>query len=721
MRGRQGLGKLLRPKHPRGLWLPLLVLALVALVPALSVGAAGAWLALASYDRALQDRLQDTTRALGLAVEREMERHRGVVASLAASPALDAGLEGDLAFFNSHARRAAEAVGASIALIGPDLRIRLDTGNPLGATLLAPPALAPSAAAAARMALDAGRPAVSALLAGPASGPPTVMVNSPVVRDGQVLAVVSGRIEPASLSRLLATPDLTGETFAALIDSRHILVARSRAAERLSGAAIPATLVQAMQHRSMGGGEGRTLEGEEVLYAFRTIAGLPGWNIVVAAPLAASRATWNRPLMALAFGGLAAALLAMLAARQLGRRVLSPVAVLQRQAEAVAQGRDLALLAAVAETSDVKEFAALQRALAAAAVTLRRQMEAERRAVEALRASERRCRALAEAGAVALWQADAAGNVLESRGWELLTGQTREQLQGTGWTAALHPEDAVPVLTGWRAAFAGRRPVDVQFRVRRRDGAWLWVRSRGVPVLGPEGRLLEWAGVVEDTDAQRRAAELQRLLAREVDHRARNVLSVVQSVVRLTRTEEPRAFVAAVEARIAALARAHALLAQEGWTGAELRAIAEREFAPYATVRCHAGSSIRLEGPPVPLAAAVVQPLAMVLHELATNAAKYGALSRPDGTLTLRWTIDPEADRLVLDWLEGGGPVLQGPPGRSGFGSRVIETSLRSQLRGQLERRWESAGLACRITLPLGRTVLAEAGQQGRRMLVATG
>jgi len=710
---RQGVGK--RPRRRGGLWRRLLVLALIGLVPALSVGVAGAWLALSAHDRALQDHLQDKARVLGLLVEREMEQHFAILAGLAASPALDGGPEAELAPFYQHAKRAAEAVGAPVALIGPDLRIRLDTHRPFGTALPATQAIATT-----RQVLETGQPAVSDLMISVVSGQPSILVSSPVTRAGRVLAVVSTRVEPASLSSLLAAPDLTGDTFAALIDSRQVLVARSRDGERFSGTIIPARLAGAMQGRRMGSGEGQTLDGEEARYAFRAIEGLPGWTIIVATPLAASRAIWNQPLLALAGGGLAAMLLALAAVRLLARRVLAPVAALQRQAEAVAQGRDLQLLAPLPETADIEEFAALHRALAVAAATLRQRMEAERHAVGALLASERRCRALAEAGAVALWQADALGNILECRGWELLTGQTLEQVQGTGWTAALHPEDAAAALAGWRTAFTERRPVNLQFRVRRRDGAWLWVRSRGVPVLGPGGRLLEWAGVVEDTDAQRRAAELQRLLAREVDHRAKNVLSIVQSVVRLTRTEEPGAFVAAVEARIAALARAHTLLAQEGWSGADLRAIAEREFAPYATVRCHASSSIRLEGPPLPLAASTVQPLAMVLHELATNAAKYGALSHPDGILTLRWRVEPEADLLVLDWLESGGPSLQGPPARSGFGSRVIETTLRSQLRGQLERRWEGSGLACRITLPLGRTVLAGSGRESRLVLEAT-
>jgi len=700
-----------QPARLKGLWVQLLILALVVLVPALSVGGAGAWMALRSYDNALQDRLQDTARTLGLAFEREVERHFSSLAGLAASPALDAGPDADLAPFFRHARRAATAIGAPVSLVGPDLRIRLDTDRPFGAALPATAAIA-----ATQRALETGRPTVSDLLVSAISAQPAIMVGSPVIRDGQILATVGTRIEPARLSHLLAMPDLAANTFVALVDSRHRLVARSRAAERFSGAAAPAGLVRAMEGRRTGGGRGRTLEGEEALYVFRALDQIPGWSIVVATPLAAHRTSWRRPLLALVGGGAAAGLLALGAARLFSRRVLAPLAVLQRQAEAVAGGAGAALDVPATATSKVAEFAALERAISAADAALRRRVETARTAAAALQASERRCRALAEAGTIAMWQADREGNIIGSHGWEVLTGQTPEQLRGAGWAAALHPEDAEPLLAGWRAARAARRQVSAQFRVRRRDGVWHWVRARGVPVLDEQGALTEWAGVVEDADAQHRAEEMRRLLAQEVDHRARNVLSVVQAVLRLTRAAEPKAFAAAVEARIAALARAHTLLAQEGGAGAELRAIAERELAPYGALPFPSGGAVRLEGPRVPLAVTAVQPLAMVLHELATNAAKYGALSRPGGTLSLRWALDYEARLLALDWLEGGGPPLAGPPLRRGLGSRVIETTIRSQLRGQVERRWEDAGLVCRILLPLERAVTAGEARPGRVM-----
>ena len=175
-----------------------------------------------------------------------------------------------------------------------------------------------------------------------------------------------------------------------------------------------------------------------------------------------------------------------------------------------------------------------------------------------------------------------------------------------------------------------------------------------------------------------------------------------------------RALVPAVEAEldahVAALARAHSLLAEGGWSGADLRAVAERELAPYAapspgTARPEAGA-VSLDGPPVPLAPVAVQPLAMVLHELATNAAKHGALCAPGGRVEVRWRLGRrvgEDGLFLLRWAETGGPPVAGAPARRGFGTRVVEATVRGQLGGTVERRWEATGLVVEVAVPLAR------------------
>ena len=191
---------------------------------------------------------------------------------------------------------------------------------------------------------------------------------------------------------------------------------------------------------------------------------------------------------------------------------------------------------------------------------------------------------------------------------------------------------------------------------------------------------------------RRRAAESRALLLREVDHRAKNALAVALSLVRLTPRRDVEGFAEAVEGRIAAMSRAHSLLAAESWRGVDLGALIGFELAPYA-------GRVRPAGPPVRLAADAVQPVGMVLHELATNAAKYGALSTPGGQVELGWRFGPDG-ALDLTWRERGGPPVSEPPERAGFGSRLLATLVERQLGGGLARDWRPDGLAVALTLP---------------------
>jgi two-component sensor histidine kinase/CheY-like chemotaxis protein len=196
-----------------------------------------------------------------------------------------------------------------------------------------------------------------------------------------------------------------------------------------------------------------------------------------------------------------------------------------------------------------------------------------------------------------------------------------------------------------------------------------------------------------------RAVQRERMLAREIDHRARNTLAVVQSLVRQTRAASMRDLRDRIEDRIIALARTHSLLAEDHWSGVELGALVEQELAPYVS-----GAAPRavFRGPTVPLTPELAQSLALVLHELTTNAVKHGALAAEDGALEVRWHID-DANELVLDWLEkappGSAPASE--PRRRGFGTQLFGAVIERQLKGRLEKRWHQAGLACRLVVPL--------------------
>jgi two-component sensor histidine kinase/CheY-like chemotaxis protein len=198
--------------------------------------------------------------------------------------------------------------------------------------------------------------------------------------------------------------------------------------------------------------------------------------------------------------------------------------------------------------------------------------------------------------------------------------------------------------------------------------------------------------VAERTEELRLSHDHQTVLAREVDHRAKNALAVAQAIVRLTHAETIDKYIVAIEGRINALARAHALLSDSRWQGASLRTIIEDELAPY---RRASGPHHVVEGPDIVLRPASAQAIALVLHELATNAAKYGAFATESGQLILSWKADP----LTISWHETGVPDLL-PPTSQGFGSKVIDLSIRTQLGGLAHFHWNSDGLHCILEIP---------------------
>ncbi len=342
-------------------------------------------------------------------------------------------------------------------------------------------------------------------------------------------------------------------------------------------------------------------------------------------------------------------------------------------------------------------------------VTDRRQAEAM------LGASEARLRVAIEAARFSTWEYD----VRTDRGLrqgELAKALPQVPESGFGlddWLQQIHPADRDRMRVAIRGLIAGTQDRMVEeFRVQRPDGGWSSIESAGAIAErdATTGAVLRLAGVARDVTESRLAAERQALLAREVDHRAKNALAVVQAALRLTPRTDAASYAQAVEGRVRALARAHTLLAEARWEGASLHALASAELSAF--LPSGPGGTpgrARIDGPNLTLAPPVAQGLSMVLHELATNAVKYGALSVASGSVTLAWKVDAAAAQLRLRWEERGGPALTEAPQRRGFGSRVVEATVRDQLGGALDRQWHPAGLLCRIDIPLARAMIGMA------------
>ena len=259
--------------------------------------------------------------------------------------------------------------------------------------------------------------------------------------------------------------------------------------------------------------------------------------------------------------------------------------------------------------------------------------------------------------------------------------------------ALLHPDD-INELRKAQAQFAkGVKSYEAEFRIVRPNGDVRWCAGTAAVTIDQAGRVVRVSGVTVDITERKHAEERQNLLAREVDHRAKNALALAQSIVRLTRGDTVKSYVQSVEGRINALARVHTVLSLSSWQGAEIRRLVDEEFAPYAV-----GNQIALSGPEVQLRPATAQTLALALHELVTNSAKYGALSTLSGRLSVSWEDDDGQLRLV--WREEGGPPVQEPASR-GFGTRSVIASIESQLGGRADFDWRSEGLLCLLLVPL--------------------
>jgi PAS domain S-box-containing protein len=258
--------------------------------------------------------------------------------------------------------------------------------------------------------------------------------------------------------------------------------------------------------------------------------------------------------------------------------------------------------------------------------------------------------------------------------------------------ALIHPDDWGTLREVARGMAEGARTQQTEFRVLRPNGEIRWCIGTAAASTDDAGKVMRVSGVSVDITDRKEADERQILLAREVDHRARNALAVIQSIIRLTHAKSVDDYVQAIEGRIKALSRAHTLLSDSRWNGADLGTLVAEEMAPY-----RAGDRIHCDGPDISLQPATAQGLALALHELATNAAKHGALSSPAGKVGLDWQL--QGDALALNWTENGGPPLTEPSARN-FGLKVIAASIEQQLGGKVAFDWNPAGLRCKVSIP---------------------
>jgi PAS domain S-box-containing protein len=276
-----------------------------------------------------------------------------------------------------------------------------------------------------------------------------------------------------------------------------------------------------------------------------------------------------------------------------------------------------------------------------------------------------------------------------------LTGYSAEEVLGRNCRLLQGSETSAAAVAEIRAAIAQEREATVELLNYRKDGAAFWNELHISPIHDKEGRLLYYFGSQVDVSDYRKVQSLEatehRLLM-EVEHRARNVLAVVNGIVRLSRADTASLYATAVQQRIQALATAHTLLAEGGWREVSLEALVRQQLLHFGPER------IIVEGPRVLLSAGLVQPLALVLHELLANATTHGALSSPAGRLAIRWS-ERGGDGFELSWEETSGPTPSLTP-QAGFGTAMMAGMIERQLRGSVRREWRHDGLVVNLAVP---------------------
>jgi PAS domain S-box-containing protein len=273
-----------------------------------------------------------------------------------------------------------------------------------------------------------------------------------------------------------------------------------------------------------------------------------------------------------------------------------------------------------------------------------------------------------------------------------MLGFTRDEYIGHH-IAEFHADQ--PVIDSILQRLSNRETLhNCEARLRCKDGSLREVLINS-NVLWDGDRFIHTRCFTRDVTERKHSEAQIAILAREAEHRAKNVLATVQATVHLSHADTTEGLKQAIEGRIQALANVHALFVGSRWTGAELHSLATQELSPY----CQEGEArARIEGPSLLLEPAIAQTIAVTLHELATNAAKYGALSQAEGRVQIEWSRAADG-RLVLRWTETGGPPVK-PPTRRGFGTRVMEGMIGGQLKGQMRFDWREEGLVCEIILP---------------------
>jgi PAS domain S-box-containing protein len=621
----------------------------------------------------------------GLLVEAELKRQIAKLEALTSSSAL---ANNDFARFHAEAKLLVE--GREDILVLRDLGARqlFNTQRPYGAEL--PPAVPISAEDKAN--LNRGQPVVSDVYKSPLSGEPRIAVALPIIRNGAAAYVLAITV-PTTHVRDALLPATPAGWVVAVGDRQGAYVARSMRHEDVSGNPGLPEYIQQVVGRS-GKFTSANFEGLLLLAGYSR-SDVSGWFFTANIPLNTVHQPLRDSLTNLAAIGVAALVLSGLLAITFSQGITSATAGLAERARRLGEGQSITPL-----TTQLSEFATVGDALVTASLAIAERVRERERALEreALLAS------IFDATGIYVGVVEARGDdqyfVVANRAAAAIFGRTEQTLIGAAAGAlALDQADLAQWLSLCRRAGAEAAPITAEFSLRPADGdRRLYLGTFTAIPSGPEGRR-RVAFTAMDITERKRSEEQRQLLVNELNHRVKNSLTIVQSIASQTlRSANSVADArAALTGRLISLARTHDVLTKENWEGAYLD-----DIIAHITEAYGGSERISAQGPSVRLPPPLALTLSLVLHELMTNSAKYGAMAVEGGRVNIRWRTEesPTGKRLAMRFEETSGPAVA-PPAHKGFGSRLFEASFSSAQEGNIRLDYRPGGLVCEIETAL--------------------
>lgn len=658
--------------------LTTLVLALA--VPLNLVILAVIWHLIVSASEVQRVGLLYTARSIAAALDARLDRHLALAQMLARSPDL---LSDDLTVFEAEARRAFAQVPDTWVIVADlDGQQILNIAAPPGQKLPRRPG---EAMEAQRRAFAAGVPLVAGVWRGPITGNPGASIEVPIFRDGQPFRLLVVAMDARGFLTLLNAQQMPEGWLAGIITEDSRFVARVPNHARYVGQLASDGWRKVREREGLF--EFPSLEGDEIVNA-NAHSRLSGWVVGVAVrkaqinSIARDTVRWAM----VTGGGLSA--LSLLIAGIIARRISGSIDELREKAALLMDGSQPAFAPASPEIREV--WAALSTAAAD-----RDRLDAERRqaAEQFHRVYERALAGIA----IFDWE----GHFVRCNpAFCQLIGYTEDELRGRHFSAIIHPDDAkADVERGMRLRAGEAASFEMESRYLHKSGRPVWARKIISTLPDASGKPSQVFALALDITERKRADEKIDLLIHELNHRSKNLLGLVQTIVSHTAGPHSSEFVTAVSQRLQALAAGQDLLVKSQWQGVDLKELALSQLAHFQDL---IGDRLTVEGPPLRLSANAAQAIGMALHELSTNAAKYGALSSEAGQVAITWSCEEGA--LRLSWTERGGPAVS-PPSRRGFGTTVIAAVPRRQLGCEVTLDFAPEGLSWRLECSLDRVL----------------